>query len=420
MAYLGRVSEEIFTTGNKVDLFSGDGVTNTFILSKPVPGSSEAQVTVTVNGLTLEAVTDYQISQVNPYLLTTSVAPANAAKIQVLHQDLSTTSLVPINNSIGMEHLQTSIKEFTNDVFSGNGVLTTFTLSKAPASNTSVLVFVNGVYKIPVTDYTITGTTLTFGSAPVNGAIINVTHLGFVVPVRTVPDGAITKEKLSADLKQFIVDEFTGDNTTVNFTLSIAPASPTSILVSVNGIIQKHVTNYTISGTTLTFTGAPATGANVRVLHLGFVAGVLGIPNGSIDLASKVYGTLPANNGGTGQTTWTAGTDYAKPSVASDWTKPQKSSPFTDNDLSFDLSLYQNFTCTPIAGGAISFTNIASASGQSGVIKLVNTTNYVITKGANVKSDDMFLDTVSATGTYLIGYYSDGTDVWLTSSGALA
>lgn len=91
--------------------------------------------------------------------------------------------------------------------------------------------------------------------------------------------------------------------------------------------------------------------------------------------------------------------------------------PVTDNDLSFDMSAKNNFTCTPTAGGALTFTNITA--GQSGYIVLVNGSNYAITKGTGTKSDSSFLTTVSATGTYLISYYSpDGTNVYVATSGA--
>ncbi len=116
----------------------------------------------------------------------------------------------------------------------------------------------------------------------------------------------------------------------------------------------------------------------------------------------------------------TAGTDYAAPATASNWTASQRAAPTTDNDLSFDLTAKNNFTCTPTAGGTLTFTNIASATGQSGSILLVNGSNYAIAKHANTKCDSSFLATVSATGTYRISYYSDGTNVYCSTTGALS
>ena len=97
-----------------------------------------------------------------------------------------------------------------------------------------------------------------------------------------------------------------------------------------------------------------------------------------------------------------------------------KSSPLVDNDLSFDLLARNNFTCTLAAGGTLTFTNIASAAGQSGTIILINGSNYVVSKAASTKTDSSFLSLVSSTGTYRLSYYCDGTNVYVTTSGALS
>lgn len=67
----------------------------------------------------------------------------------------------------------------------------------------------------------------------------------------------------------FPFDQFSGTGSQVAFTLSYAPASTSSIIVSVSGVTQNPNT-YTTSGTTLTFTGAPPSGtSNITVLFLG-------------------------------------------------------------------------------------------------------------------------------------------------------
>ena len=67
----------------------------------------------------------------------------------------------------------------------------------------------------------------------------------------------------------FAVDTFSGNNSTVNFTLRDAPATTSAILVFVGGIRQQ-TDSYTLSGTTLQFTEAPPTGTNnIQVLFLG-------------------------------------------------------------------------------------------------------------------------------------------------------
>jgi len=56
------------------------------------------------------------------------------------------------------------------DKLNGDGSLTAFTLSENnPSGDTDVLVFVNGSLQTPTSDYTISGTTLTFSTAPSSG-----------------------------------------------------------------------------------------------------------------------------------------------------------------------------------------------------------------------------------------------------------
>jgi hypothetical protein len=90
----------------------------------------------------------------------------------------------------------------------------------------------------------------------------------------------------------------------------------------------------------------------------------------------------------------------------------------TDNDLSFDMNVASNFKCTPTALGTLTFTNITS--GQSGFVLLVNTGGYAISAAATTEVAAGTLTTISTAGTYLLSYFSDGTNVFVTNSGALA
>jgi hypothetical protein len=94
--------------------------------------------------------------------------------------------------------------------------------------------------------------------------------------------------------------------------------------------------------------------------------------------------------------------------------------PLTDNDLSFDLNARNNFSCTPSALGTLTFTNIASASGQSGFVLLVNGANHAISAAATTKITATDLSRISSTGTYLISYFSNGTNVFCSASGNVA
>ena len=63
-----------------------------------------------------------------------------------------------------------------------------------------------------------------------------------------------------------VKDQFTGDNTTVAFTLSTTPSSADNINIYISGVYQNSldsggVANYSVAGTTLTFVTAPPTTA---------------------------------------------------------------------------------------------------------------------------------------------------------------
>ena len=82
------------------------------------------------------------------------------------------------------------------------------------------------------------------------------------------------------------------------------------------------------------------------------------------------------------------------------------------------MSVTNNFKCTPTALGTLTFTNITS--GQSGFVLLVNTGGYAISAAATTEVSSSALTTISTAGTYLLSYFSDGTNVYVTNSGALA
>lgn len=70
----------------------------------------------------------------------------------------------------------------------------------------------------------------------------------------------------------FLTDTFSGNGSTVAFTMTVAPANTSSILVAITGVVQDPST-YSVSGTTLTFSAAPPSGtSNISVRYLGIPA----------------------------------------------------------------------------------------------------------------------------------------------------
>lgn len=63
-----------------------------------------------------------------------------------------------------------------------------------------------------------------------------------------------------------ITENFTGDGSTVSFTLLSAPLSENTMMVYINGVYQQRNT-YSISSTTLTFSEAPPITSSIEVLY---------------------------------------------------------------------------------------------------------------------------------------------------------
>ena len=127
---------------------------------------------------------------------------------------------------------------------------------------------------------------------------------------------------------------------------------------------------------------------------------------------------IQKGDGSTGLTAATAGTDYVAIGTASTFTASQRGTVTTDNDGSFDMNVTNNFKCTPTATFALTFTNITA--GQSGYVLLVNTGGYTVTAASTTKVNTTFLTTVTTAGTYLLSYFTDGTNVYVTTGGAMA
>jgi len=80
---------------------------------------------------------------------------------------------------------------------------------------------------------------------------------------------------------------FSGDGSETEFTLDIAPTSVFDIEVFVENVRQDPNSAYGISGTTLTFTGAPASGTNnIYVVHQAKAVGTIDVPASGVVPAS--------------------------------------------------------------------------------------------------------------------------------------
>ena len=93
---------------------------------------------------------------------------------------------------------------FVTDSFTGDGSATTFTLSKEPFSEDTLIVVINNVIQKPTTNFTVSGTTLTMvGTAVADGDVIYAIHTGGPLPIGGAAEldlnGASDKLILDAD-----------------------------------------------------------------------------------------------------------------------------------------------------------------------------------------------------------------------------
>ena len=141
----------------------------------------------------------------------------------------------------------------------------------------------------------------------------------------------------------------------------------------------------------------------------------------SADYATAAQGTLADSAlqpGDIGSTVQGYDADTAKTDKAQTFTASQRGTVTSDNDLSFDLSATNNFSCTPTAGGTLTFTN--HTAGQSGFILLDNSSGYAITAAATTKINATDLTTISTAGVYVLSYFDNGTNAYIMVSRSFA
>ena len=181
--------------------------------------------------------------------------------------------------------------------FTATAGQTTFTVNYTVGA---VEVYQNGA-KLAIADYTATtGTSIVLATGAAAGDLIEVVTFSTLNLYSTIT-----------------YDVFSGTGSQTVYTMTAVPANSASLLVAISGVVQDPGT-YTVSSTTLTFTTAPPAGTgNISVRYLGvasvgtvgsFSAGTTGLtPSSATTGAVVLGGTLNVANGGTGQTSFTAG-----------------------------------------------------------------------------------------------------------------
>lgn len=146
----------------------------------------------------------------------------------------------------------------TSQTFNGNDTNTQFTLLTA-ANTTTTFVFLNGVAQVPVTDYSVSGTLLSFVAAPANTDLIHAHILDISNP----------------DDVEFTYDTFAGNGSNTQFTLGSSLSANSYALVFLNGVAQVPTNDYGVSGSTLNFTAAPAGTDTIHVISINAIVDLI-------------------------------------------------------------------------------------------------------------------------------------------------
>lgn len=221
MAYIGKSPSTKFSAAAKLDTFTGDGSTVAFDVTNIIPAGGENGLQVYVDNVRQKpgsgnAYTIGNDGSGDLKRITFTEAPASAAEIYVItpfeaqaisnvadgtitnsklansaitgQTELATTAadddlLLIYDTSVGTlkkiqkSNIATTLTYSTNANLTGDGSTVAFTISQSGRAANNILVTVNGVLFFPTDDYSLSGTTLTFVTAPAASAEIRVRYL---------------------------------------------------------------------------------------------------------------------------------------------------------------------------------------------------------------------------------------------------
>ena len=253
MSYIGVQSQNHVSPAFHREVVTPDGSASFFDLVQDVPGFNADNVLVVVNNVVQHPFDSYTIkadANGNPRRLDfAGSVPASTDTIYVTHRGVGTLNMTPAAGSVDSVALADNLRSGVVNSFTGSQATnssTELTLTEAPLNAQSIMVYVNGVYQKPSTNYSVSGTTLTFVGQVVSTDEIDVHHLSIRTGVTHVADGSVTSAKLDTNLS--LDGNLTvGGNTTVtgNFTVNGTTTTIDTIVQSVDKLeIGASSTDY--------------------------------------------------------------------------------------------------------------------------------------------------------------------------------
>lgn len=278
---------------------------------------------------------------------------------------------VPLGSEVEVVHFIAVYSKIYTDTFTGDGSTVAYTTSKDVSDENETQVYIDGVYQSK-DNYTTSGTTITFSTAPPNGTAIEVVHFD------------------AAEYTSLASNQFTGTGSQTDFTLT-QEVNEDSSFVFIQGVYQEKST-YSISGTTLTFTTAPLSGYTIEVITSGVVANVTSSPVNSV-------------NGLTGDVTVSGGTDWQATPKTADFTAVAGEGYFVNTT---SAAITVTLPSSPSAGDEVTIVDYAGTA---------DTNNITITSSDNINgsSADVLID-YDRGGVSMV--YVDATQGWVAYNAA--
>ena len=325
-------------------------------------------------------------------------------------------------------------------VFTSNGVQTAYNVSGSVTEVADdIIVFINGVSQIPNVNYTLSSSILTFSGTPSSGSKIDVRRASSVLSVTFITSS-------------MGVEYFAGNNSSSQFTLTNGQTvlHNYDVLVSLDGLIQKPTTDYSITGSTLNFTVPPPNNTDVEIRYLSpqtftlisgsggsgggsgagfpfsgsavitgsllvtnyisgsFTGSLLGTASYSNNTLSSSYALTASNANNTVSSSYTLSSSYAV--TASDANNALSSSYALTSSYSFNSNSasYSNNSIYAITASYALFTSGSGGGGGSGV-GFPFSGSAVITGSLNVSQTITLNNTIiSASGNTL---YINGSPI---------
>ena len=238
MSYIGNQSENKVSPARMREYVTGDGSATTFDLSHDIPGYGAENLIVVVNNVIQEPASAYTIkndANGRPRRLDFGAGNvlATTDTCYVIYQATGQIYHTPPANSVGYSQLEANLRSGRVDQFAGSAGAssnTVFTLTETALNANSIMVYVNGIYQRPTTNYTVSGTALTFTASLADTDEVDVHHMSIRSTVTRVADGSVTSAALD-------------DNLTLAGTLTTVDILPTADNTSDLGSTSKRWAN---------------------------------------------------------------------------------------------------------------------------------------------------------------------------------